>query len=128
MSEINNANSSNVVLRSLETLSKKLDSIGVESKGIHRYLPDERTTSLIKSYINISGLWLSSCGGLTSMSSFFLGPLIFGLGYRDTLIFGILGELVGCAIAAYCATMGPRSGLRQMCGARYLFGLSLIHI
>lgn len=128
MSEINNAHSSNVVLRSLETLSKKLDSIGVESKGIHRYLPDERTTSLIKSYINISGLWLSGCGGLTSMSSFFLGPLIFGLGYRDTLIFGILGELVGCAIAAYCATMGPRSGLRQMCGARYLFGKQTVRI
>lgn len=128
MSEINNSDSDNVVLRTFEKLSRKLDSIGVESKGIHRYLPNERTSSLLKSYINISGLWLSGCGGLTSMSSFFLGPLIFGLGYKDTLIYGILGELVGCAIAAYCATMGPRSGLRQMCGARYLFGKQTVRV
>lgn len=128
MSDGNSGLSRNPVLRTLETFSRKLDSIGVESKGIHRYLPNERSSSLVKSYINISGLWLSGCGGLTSMTSFFLGPLIFGLGYRDTLIYGIIGELVGCAIAAYCATMGPRSGLRQMCGARYLFGKQMVKV
>lgn len=112
-----------------ESFSKRLDSLGVESKGIHRYLPSERSqTPLWRSYLSISGLWLSGCGGLTSMSSFFLGPLIFGLGYKDTLILGLLGELVGCVFAAYCATMGPRSGLRQMCSARYLFGKQTVRL
>lgn len=56
------------------------------------------------------------------MSSFYLGPLLFELGLRNTLISGLIGELLGCAIAAYCSLMGPRSGCRQMVGARFLFG------
>lgn len=62
------------------------------------------------------------------MSSYFLGPLIFGLGYKDTLICGIFGTLAGCLVAAYCSTMGPRSGLRQMCSARYLFGPWMVRV
>ncbi|GME83912.1 unnamed protein product [Ambrosiozyma monospora] len=106
----------------LEKVSRWLDSYGGETKGIHRYLPEERDTNVVRSLIKVSGLWLSACGGLTSMSSFFLGPLLFGLGYKDTLICGLFGMWVGCLVAAYCSTMGPRLGLRQMCGARYLFG------
>lgn len=109
--------------------SQFIDSLGVESKGIHRYLPNERYDSNSWwPYISTIGLWISGCGGLTSMSSYFLGPLIYGLGYKDTLICGVFGTLFGCLIAAYCSTMGPRSGLRQMCGARYLFGPWMVRI
>lgn len=109
--------------------SQFIDSLGVESKGIHRYLPNERYESNSwKPYLSTAGLWISGCGGLTSMSSYFLGPLIFGLGYKDTLITGIFGTLLGCLVAAYCSTMGPRSGLRQMCSARYLFGPWMVRI
>ena len=38
------------------------------------------------------GLWLSACGGLSSMSSFYLGPLLFELGLRNTLLAGLLGK------------------------------------
>lgn len=109
--------------------SQFVDSLGVETKGIHRYLPNERNNEQsIRPYISTLGLWISGCGGLTAMSSFFLGPLLFGLGYKDTLICGILGLLLGCLFAAYCATMGPRSGLRQMCSSRYLFGPWMVRI
>lgn len=30
--------------------------------------------------------------------------------------------VIGCLVAAYCATMGPQSGCRQMVTARFLFG------
>lgn len=111
------------IVKYSKAASSFVDSLGVESKGIHRYLPNERyPENSWKAYISTLGLWISGCGGLTSMSSFFLGPLLFGLGYKDTIICGIFGLLLGCLVAAYCATMGPRSGLRQMCGARYLFG------
>ncbi|QPG75780.1 hypothetical protein FOA43_003141 [Brettanomyces nanus] len=111
------------ILRAMNSVSKWLDSHGGESRGIHRYLPEERAnTNLTRAFISIYGLWISGCGGLTSMSSYFLGPLLFGLGYKDTLLCGIFGTIFGCLVAAYCATMGPRSGLRQMCSARYLFG------
>lgn len=109
--------------------SQFIDSLGVESKGIHRYLPSERYDgNSWGPYVSTLGLWISGCGGLTSMSSYFLGPLIFGLGYKDTLICGIFGTLAGCLVAAYCSTMGPRSGLRQMCSARYLFGPWMVRV
>ena len=56
------------------------------------------------------------------MSSFFLGPLTFELGLRNTLIAGIIGQGLGCVLAAYCSMMGPRSGCRQIVSARFLFG------
>lgn len=117
------------ILQFARKSSQFVDSLGVESKGIHRYLPSERyDKNSWGPYISTLGLWISGCGGLTSMSSFFLGPLIFGLGYKDTLICGILGTLLGCLVAAYCSTMGPRSGLRQMCSARYLFGPWMVRV
>lgn len=106
----------------LAKFSQKLDSLGVETRGIERIPPYERSTNRTKQLISVIGLWLSACGGLSSMSSFYLGPLLFELGLRNTLISGLIGELLGCAIAAYCSLMGPRSGCRQMVGARFLFG------
>lgn len=116
-------------LSCMNTISRWLDSHGGESRGIHRYLPEERASAnLTRSFLSIFGLWISGCGGLTSMSSYFLGSLLFGLGYKDTLITGILGTLLGCLFAAYCSTMGPRSGLRQMCSSRYLFGPYMVRL
>lgn len=100
----------------------KLDALGVETRGIERILPYERATDKKKQFITVMGLWLSATGGLSSMSSFYLGPLLFGLGLKKTLILGLLGQGVGCLVAAYCSLMGPRSGCRQMVSARFLFG------
>ncbi|KAG7878333.1 hypothetical protein KL905_003826 [Ogataea polymorpha] len=115
------------MLRTLQSISRKVDSLGVESRGIERCLPCDRSTSkwVLPS---IAGLWNSGCGGLTSMSSFFLGPLLFGLGYKDSLVVGLLGMLLGCLLPAYAATLGPRSGLRQLCLVRYLFGRFAIKV
>ncbi|KAG5420739.1 TPN1 [Candida metapsilosis] len=106
----------------LNIASKKLDSLGVETRGIDRILPNERSTNKTKLLISVIGFWFSACGGLSSMSSFYLGPLVFELGLRNTLIAGLLGHTLGCFIAAYCSMMGPRSGCRQMVSARFLFG------
>lgn len=103
-------------------VSDKLDAIGVESRGIERIEAHERSTNKTKQLISVIGLWLSACGGLSSMSSFFLGPLLFDLGLKKSLIAGLIGHTIGCFIAAYCSLMGPRSGCRQMVGARFLFG------
>lgn len=106
----------------VKKISDKLDALGVEARGIERIPPFERSTNKTKQFITVVGLWLSACGGLSSMSSFFLGPLLFGLGLKKTLITGLLGQFIGCFIAAYCSLMGPRSGCRQMVSARFLFG------
>ena len=34
----------------------------------------------------------------------------------------MVGNIVGTGVAAYGSTMGPRSGLRQMVGARFQYG------
>ncbi|KAH3670739.1 hypothetical protein OGAPHI_001254 [Ogataea philodendri] len=105
----------------LQKFSGKIDSLGVESRGLERCMPYERSQSRAL-VLSIIGLWISGCGGLTSMSSFFLGPLLFGLGYKDSMVVGLLGTLLGCVLPAYSATLGPRSGLRQLCLMRFLFG------
>lgn len=107
-------------------ISKFIDSLGGESRGIQRVYDNEKSNSLM-SIISIMGLWMSGCSGLTSMSSFFLGPLLFGLGYRDTILIGFFALFLGCLFAAYCSVMG-RSGLRQMTSARFLFGPIWIRI
>lgn len=105
----------------IRKVSRKLDSLGVELRGIQRIHPSERGSKR-KQFLHVTGLWLSAAGGLSSMSSFFLGPLVFELTFRQSLISGILSMAIGCGVAGYCATMGPQSGLRQMVTARYLFG------
>lgn len=108
----------------------RLDEFGVEAHGIDRYTPEERLE-----YVNSTphgrwwqightfGLWAAACGGLTSMSSFFLPTLVFGLGLKDSMVSGIVSMNLGCAVAAYFSVMGPRSGCRQIVGARLLFGV-----
>lgn len=106
----------------VKKMSDKLDSIGVEVTGIDRIPADKRAQNKTRQLIHVIGLWISASGGLSSMSSFYLGPMVFGLGFKKTLILGLTGQIFGCLIAAYCSLMGPRSGCRQMVSGRFLFG------
>ncbi|EDO17810.1 hypothetical protein Kpol_541p53 [Vanderwaltozyma polyspora DSM 70294] len=107
--------------KTITKLSNKLDSLGVESNGIDRVSPDERG-SRGRQLLHVSGLWLSATGGLSSMSTFLLGPLLFELTLKQSLISGLISMFIGCLVAAYCSIMGPQSGCRQMVTARFLFG------
>lgn len=107
----------------------KLDSLGIETRGIERVTPEERQLlaqskkhSKIRQFLNVFGLWVAACGGLTSMSSFFLPTLLFSLNFRDSLVSGLISMIVGCLVPAYCSTMGAKSGCRQMVTAKFLFG------
>lgn len=116
-------------LDKLRYISSKIDGV-VETRGIERVPPEIREIhshkQLLNLYIQVIGFWISAAGSLSSMSSFFLGPLVFGLDFKDSLVIGLIGMWVGCVIAAYCAIMGPQSGCRQMVTARYLFGVYLV--
>ena len=109
------------VFRFITALSKKLDALGVEATGIDRVSPYERGTRSTQ-LLHVSGLWLSATGGLSSMSSFLLGPLLFELNLNQALLSGLVSMTIGCLVAAYCSIMGPQSGCRQMVTARFLFG------
>lgn len=114
--------SANPIWVKAQKVSVLLDSFGAETRGLERVLPDERATNLTKTSLSVMGLWLAGCGGLTSMASFFLGPLVFELGFKDSMVCALVSLTLGSLFASYCALMGPRSGLRQMVGARFLFG------
>lgn len=116
------------VYEKLASAVAMLDSYGVESRGIERIKPYERTTNHRKAVFQVVGLWMAAAGGLSSLSLFILGPLIFELGFKDSLIYGFFGQFVGCFVAAYCSLMGPRSGCRQMVSARFLFGWWFVKI
>ncbi|ABN65839.2 purine-cytosine transport protein [Scheffersomyces stipitis CBS 6054] len=105
----------------------KLDNFGIETRGIERVSTEERRSlaankSSLNRFLHVFGLWIAACGGLTTMSSFFLPTLLFGLSMKDSLICGLISMNLGCLVPAYCSTMGPKSGCRQMVGARFLFG------
>lgn len=106
----------------LRAASEKLDLLGVESTGIERVDLLHREKKHTRQLITVMGLWVLACGGLSSMSSFYLGPMVYGLGLKKTFLLGFFAQALGCAVAAYCSLMGPRSGCRQMVGARFLFG------
>ncbi|KAF8001895.1 hypothetical protein HF325_002860 [Metschnikowia pulcherrima] len=112
----------------IKKISDILDSVGVEVTGIERISPYRRSTNKLRQLITVTGLWFSACGGLSSMSTFYLGPLLFGLGLKKSMIAGMLGQFVGCLVAAYCSLMGPRSGCRQMVTARFLFGWWMVKL
>lgn len=106
----------------LAKLSAKLDSLGVEIYGIQRRLPESRHSGSLHHVLTTALLWVSGAGGLTSLSAYILGPIVFDLGFKDAMVSATIGTIVGCSVAAYGATMGPRSGLRQMVGCRFQFG------
>lgn len=106
----------------LKKYSDKLDALGVETRGIERIRPFERSSNKSEQFLSVIGFWVSAAGGLSSMSTFVLGTTIFELTFNQSVKYGMIGHLLGCALAGYCATMGPKSGCRQMVTARYLFG------
>lgn len=75
--------------------SSKVDSLGVELRGIQRIPLDERKKADTKAFIDISLFWICACGGLTSMQGMMLGPLAFGLSLKDSLVSGLLGVFLG---------------------------------
>ncbi|ODQ79931.1 hypothetical protein BABINDRAFT_161597 [Babjeviella inositovora NRRL Y-12698] len=99
---------------------------GIETGGFKRVLPEAREPNVTKQLISVTGLWFSACGGLTSMESFLLGSLLFNLGLKQSMTVGIITQAIGCFVAAYASTMGPKSGLRQIVSTRFVLGWWLV--
>jgi len=58
-------------------------------------------------------------GTIAAFSTGTLGPLLFGLNFRDTALCIVLFNILSCSMPAYFAVFGPRLGMRQMAIARY---------
>ena len=51
-----------------------------------------------------------------------LGPSLFELDLKTSILCIVFFTAVSCIPPAYCATNGPRTGMRQMVSARYALG------
>ncbi|KAL1970017.1 hypothetical protein VTN77DRAFT_6422 [Rasamsonia byssochlamydoides] len=98
-----------------ELLDRKL---GVESHSVDRILPEDRKppNPLVMGF-----MWASATMNLSCFSTGFLGNE-FGLSLGQTIPITIFATLLGSATTAWCATMGPPTGLRQVAISRYSLG------
>ncbi|EIM87684.1 NCS cytosine-purine permease [Stereum hirsutum FP-91666 SS1] len=97
----------------------KFLSWGVEYRGIHPVPLEARTET---HYSKIFFIWLSANVNILSFSTGTLGPVVYGLGLRDSCLVILFFNILTTLPPAYFTTWGPRLGLRQMCLSRYTFG------
>ncbi|GAB5593438.1 Purine-cytosine permease fcy21 [Umbelopsis nana] len=103
----------------LKYLSRKLDSLGIESRGIERVSEDARTDRRLW---HNGEVWLSANCVMPSFGIGILGPGLFGLGLGDSCLTIIFVNLFATIFVAFVSTFGPKLGLRQMVGSRYAWG------
>lgn len=87
---------------------------GLEARGITRVLPQDRHAGGIYHYIQMFLLWFGLDVVLINVVTGLLGPLVFSLGWVDTVWIMIFGSAIGGVGPSYTATFGPESGNRTM--------------
>lgn len=98
-----------------------VDRLG-ETRGVQRQSPLKRSKGNAWDYLKLAGVWSGGTCAVSSITGFALGPLMFGLSFSSSVSAGVVGVFVGSVVAAFGATLGPRSGLRQVMGCRFQFG------
>ncbi|KAF5363074.1 hypothetical protein D9758_012600 [Tetrapyrgos nigripes] len=102
-----------------KTLTRRLLTWGIETRGILPVSPEERTDD---QFFKIFFLWFSTNFNILSFSAGTLGPVAFGLSTRDSCLVILLFNMLCCIPPAYFSTWGPKLGLRQMVQACFSFG------
>jgi len=98
---------------------QKLDSYGVEVRGVERVPEDERThTNLMDSGF----LWMSANFTISTFSLGTLGNSIWYMGTIDACLTILFFNLLTTIPVALFSCWGAKTGLRQMCIGRYSFG------
>ena len=87
---------------------------GLEARGITRVLPEEKHDGGVRSYIQMAALWFSINICANSIITGLLGPLVFQLGWVDSICIVIFASGLSACAPAYTSTFGPESGNRTM--------------
>ncbi|KAK5365329.1 hypothetical protein LTS03_008894 [Exophiala xenobiotica] len=96
------------------------DKIGIEADGMEPTSPSRRTSDI--PYFDMAAMWMSSNGVVGSMPTGLLGPVVFGLSFKASIIIVIFVNMLGALLPAFSSTFGPKYGFRQMVLSRYSFG------
>ncbi|KAI9510186.1 permease for cytosine/purines, uracil, thiamine, allantoin-domain-containing protein [Russula earlei] len=100
-------------------LAEKLLTWGVEARGILPVAVKDRTET---HFIKLFFVWFSANTNILSFSAGTLGPVVYGLGLRESCLVILFFNLLVAIAPAYFSTWGPKLGLRQLCASRYTFG------
>ncbi|KAM0324669.1 hypothetical protein ACHAQA_008060 [Verticillium albo-atrum] len=108
------------------TLLHKALTLGrVEERGIEPIALEERNSTR---YINCFTIWFSINFNILPITFGLIGPKYNGLSFRDTVLIVVFVILFVTLAPAYMATLGPKTGMRQMIQARFSFGRYLVAI
>ncbi|GAA5876634.1 hypothetical protein JCM3774_006008 [Rhodotorula dairenensis] len=100
-------------------VSKKLDSYGVEVRGVERVPEDERHHA---NYFDSGTLWLSANMTIATFSLGTLGTSVFDLKATDSCLVILFFNLLCTIPVAIFSCWGKATGLRQMMLGRFSFG------
>jgi NCS1 nucleoside transporter family len=106
-------------LRAFEALMDR--KLGIESEAIVRKLPEDRRPVSWSEKLSMFCLWASGTMNLSCFATGFLGWK-FGLTLTQSILIIVFASLLGGAVSGFCATMGPRTGLRQISIGRFSMG------
>ena len=98
--------------------NKKVERLaGLEARGITRVLPEEKHGGGPRGQMQMFLLWFSINLVANNIITGLFGPLVFGLGWTDSICIVIFACALGSCGPAYTATFGPESGNRTMVSA-----------
>lgn len=99
----------------LGQLNARIESLaGLEARGIVRVEENERHGISWLGYLQMAIMWYSANITANNLAVGLLGPLVFGLGFKDSALMACFGSLVGSAFTAYMSIWGAQSGNRTM--------------
>ena len=93
----------------------KVESLaGLEARGITRVLPEEKHGGGTRGYLHMVALWFGMNLAVINIVTGLLGPLVFQLGWVDSVCMVIFANALSSCGPAYMATFGPQSGNRTI--------------
>ncbi|KAI9659986.1 MAG: hypothetical protein M1821_001338 [Bathelium mastoideum] len=95
---------------------------GLEARGISRVMPEEKQAVDHRGYVQMVALWFGMNLCVINLVVGLLGPLVYNLGWVDSVCITIFANALSSCAPAYMATFGPSSGLRSMVLARFFMG------
>jgi hypothetical protein len=111
------------LLDTLRCINDRIEGLsGFEARGITRVLPQERKPASALADLQVFILWFGANISANNMTTGLFGPLVFNLGFEDSVLCAIFGCFLGCASTAYMAMWGPCSGNRTMVVLRFFMG------
>lgn len=98
------------------------DRLGIEDRGITRVPDSDRVPNTPLRIANMFLMWFSINLTANNMALGFLGPVVFSLGWTDSVAILILANFAGAIVPGYIASFGPISGNRTLVVGRYTMG------